>query len=254
MSSPNSPQSLSLGQFVARFGPEMIPLGNRFCYFCAAVSLSEDDLREYLEEPVAALPPRVAAALPKVQIILVPYLDKGGAKTRRGRPADLLITGERPVEERFSFSGSVVLDDEVLLAFAVKDTEVADYHYRFYRAIAELLVARVPEPEMGRYVGLLREELSAGIHGEVDEASWRAKQAISRRSAGRGESKRFREYGRASFVDTMTLYLHGLCCDIDVETGPRQLPSRFLRQRLELFKELYAPPQGYVVFPDENGA
>ena len=37
----------------------------------------------------------------------------------------------------------------------------------------------------------------------------------------------------------MTLYLHGLCCDIDVETGPRQLPSRHLRKRLEALKSLF---------------
>ena len=254
MSSHNSLQSLSLGQFADRFRQEMIPLGNRFCYFCAAVSLSEDDRREYLEEPVAALPPRLAAALPKVQIVLVPYLDKGGGKVSRGRPADLMITGEKPIEDRLTSSGAVVTANEVLLAFAVKDTEVADYHSRFYRAIAEVMADHVAETEMSRYAGLLQEELSAGIHGEVDEASWRAKQAISRRSAGRGDSKRFREYARTSFVDTMTLYLHGICCDIDVETGPRQLPSRPLRQRLELFRELYAPPEGYGVFPDENGA
>jgi hypothetical protein len=47
------------------------------------------------------------------------------------------------------------------------------------------------------------------------------------------------------------LYLHGICCDIDVETGPRQLPSRYLRKRLVLLRSLYAPPEGYPVFPEE---
>jgi len=252
MSSQNSLQRLSLGQFADRFRSEMIPLGDRFYYFCAAVSLSQDDLREYLEEPVAALPRAIAGVLPKVQIFLVPYLERSVGRARRNGATDLLITLEKPGEDKTTFAGSVLAGNEALLAFAIKDTEVADYHYRFYRAIAELLAERVDAAQMALFISLLREELSSNVHGEVDEGSWRAKQAISRRSA-KGDSKRFREYSRASFVDSMTLYLHGICCDIDVETGPRQLPSRHLRRRLELFRELYPPPEGYAVFPDENG-
>jgi hypothetical protein len=52
-------------------------------------------------------------------------------------------------------------------------------------------------------------------------------------------------------VDTLTLYLHGICCDIDVDTGPRQLPSRFMRRRLMLLEELFPPPKGYAVFPEQ---
>jgi hypothetical protein len=65
------------------------------------------------------------------------------------------------------------------------------------------------------------------------------------------ESKAFKDYARQSFIDTVTLYLHGICCDIDVETGPRQLPSSYLRKRLKLLRTLYPPPKGYHVFPDE---
>ena len=54
-----------------------------------------------------------------------------------------------------------------------------------------------------------------------------------------------REYFRQAFEDTATLYLHGLCCDIDVETGPRQLPTRYLRKRLELLRQLFPPPTGF---------
>ena len=66
------------------------------------------------------------------------------------------------------------------------------------------------------------------------------------------ESPLFEAYVRQSFIDTLTLYLHGICCDIDVETGPRQLPSRYLRKRLSLLKTLYPPPKGYAVFPEDN--
>ena len=39
---------------------------------------------------------------------------------------------------------------------------------------------------------------------------------------------------------------------IDVETGPRQLPSRHLRKLLNFFKALYPPPDGYAVFPEDD--
>lgn len=47
---------LSVGQFAERFRAEMIPLSNTFSYFCASFPLSEEDVKEYLEEPIAALP------------------------------------------------------------------------------------------------------------------------------------------------------------------------------------------------------
>jgi hypothetical protein len=72
-----------------------------------------------------------------------------------------------------------------------------------------------------------------------------------RRSQNVRNGKAFREYARQSFADTLTLYLHGICCDIDVDTGPRQLPSRNLRKRLMLLEELFPPPQGYAVFPEQ---
>ena len=77
---------LSVRQFAERFKSEMIPLSNTFSYFCASVPLSEEDLKEYLEEPVAALPPGVAAALPKISILLVPYLERGNGTGAQKRP------------------------------------------------------------------------------------------------------------------------------------------------------------------------
>ena len=60
------------------------------------------------------------------------------------------------------------------------------------------------------------------------------------------------EAGNLGSGGFMTLYLHGICCDIDVEPGPRQLPSRHLRKRLNFFKTLYPPPDGYAVFPEDD--
>ena len=241
---------LSVRQFAEQFRADMIPLSNTFSYFCASVPLSEDDLKEYLEEPVAALPPAIAAALPKISIFLVPYLERANSRngTKAANAADY-VSIEKPPQDRNSTSTQLKLGEETVLAFALKDQEVAEYHYRFYHLLATVIVDQADEEVETRYSRALREELNADVHGEVDESSWRLKQGLKR---GRGASARgFREYARQSFIDTLTLYLHGICCDIDVDTGPRQLPSRCLRKRLMLLEDLFPPPQGYAVFPEQ---
>lgn len=246
---------LSVRQFAERFRGEMIPLSNTFSYFCASVPMSEEDLKEYLEEPVAALPPSIAAALPKISILLVPYLEKAngkerGAKERSKEPSGCdYVSIEKPPEGRNSTSTQLKLGEETVLAFALKGQEVAEYHYRFYHLLASVLGEQWSEVIETRFSRILREELGAEAHGEVDEPSWRLKQGL-RRSKNASAAKMFRSYVRQAFIDTLTLYLHGICCDIDVDTGPRQLPSRFLRKRLIALEELFPPPSGYAVFPE----
>jgi hypothetical protein len=251
---------LSVRQFAERFKSEMIPLSNTFSYFCASVPLSEEDLKEYLEEPVAALPPAVAAALPKISILLVPYLErtngtgapKASTRDSRAKATAEYVSIEKPLHGRISAATQLSLGRETVLAFALKDQEVAEYHYRFYHLLATVLGEHWTEDVEASYSRLMRDELNSDVHGEVDEASWRLKQAL-RRSQAAMSPKAFRAYARQSFIDTLTLYLHGICCDIDVDTGPRQLPSRYLRKRLLLLQELFPPPHGYAVFPEQLG-
>jgi len=251
MSSPSLPSRLQLLQFADHFRSEMVPLGNRICYFAAAVPLSEDDRRELLEEPVAALPPALAALLPEIRIFLVPYLCRSRARHKR-ESGDTFIATEPPESDESVPSSTVLGRDGAVLAFAVKGAEVADHHYRFYRAIAELAADLLPGGIPKDYVALLEAELKAGVHGEVDDASWRLKNELTRRDRNfKRPTDRLRQYVRQSFIDTLTLYLHGICCDIDVEPGPRQIPSNYLRKRLQLLKELFPPPQGYAVFPED---
>jgi len=240
---------LSVGQFAEQFRNAMIPLSTTFSYFCASVPLSEEDLKEYLEEPIAALPPAIASVLPKISIMLVPYLERvDGSKNV---PASEFVCTERPPDNRQFWASQVQIGNEAILLFALKDQEVAEYHYRFYRMIASLISERWAEDAQSSFSSLLREELNATVHGEVDEESWREKQGLLRRQSNvRRETKLFRDYAHASFIDTLTLYLHGICCDIDVETGPRQLASRYLRRRLNLLYALYPPPEGYAVLPE----
>ena len=139
-----------------------------------------------------------------------------------------------------------------ILMLATKEEDIANYHYTFYNALAALVADTWQFGTRESFYQQLREELRAEVHGEVDERSWHLKQSLVRRQTNiRKETKLFRDYARQAFEDTLTLYLHGTCCDIDVETGPRQMPSRYLRRRLELLVSLYPPPEGYAVLPEQ---
>jgi hypothetical protein len=247
MSSPTDLARLSLHDFADRFRDDMLPLGSRFSYFAVGLPLGDEDIKEYLSEPLNALPPSVASALPRLSIVLVPFLERGNGKEKSS-----VITLEAPPENRREEVARIATKGNTVLAFAVKDQEVADYHYRLYRTLATLLAEHLDSELENRYFGLLREEMSSRVHGEVDEESWRLKQGVQRRQTSvRRDTKTFLMYARQSFIDTMTLYLHGICCDIDVDTGPRQLPSRFLRKRLETLQAMFPPPPNYAVFPED---
>jgi hypothetical protein len=249
MSNETDRGRITIADLAARCRGEMIPLTGKFSYF-STVPMAEEDLRHYLQDPIAALPAAVVAILPQVNIILAPYLEKGGMAS--GPRSGDAVSFERPAENRQIATARWEQEDSVLLVFGIKDIEVADYHYQFYNTAAGLVADRWPQEVRERFHRTIREELTAEVHGEVDERSWHLKQALLRRQTNvRKETKLFREYARQAFEDTLTLYLHGTCCDIDVETGPRQMPSRYLRRRLELLLSLYPPPEGYAVLPEQ---
>jgi hypothetical protein len=228
-----------------RLRPELVPINKQFSWH-PMLQVAEEDQRQYLQDPIESLPPAVRALLPKIGVVLAPYLEKGAARETTA------VAEVKPAEAKLALSARVESTDFVTIFFTVKGEQVADYHYFFYDEIAALVSHRWPKKVADTWHGLLREELSGEMHGEVDERSWRLKQALLRRPMnGRRDGKPFRDYARQSFEDTMTLYLHGICCDIDVDTGPRQLPSRCLRKRLELLKTLFPPPVGRGVFPED---
>lgn len=252
MSSQTDLARLAVEDFVERFRGEVVPLSNRFSYFFVALPLSEEDTREYLQEPISALPPKLLPVLPRISIFLVPYLERANGREKGHGKPEYVVCLDKPAEQRHTVMSKITTEDETTFVFAIKDQEVADYHYHLYRALAEAAAERWSIEVQNQFFSLLREELGANVHGEVDEVSWHEKQALLRRQTNvRRETKVFRSYAKQAFVDTLTLYLHGICCDIDVDTGPRQLPSRYLRRRLQLMQTFFPPPSGYAVFPED---
>ncbi|HLK62984.1 MAG TPA: hypothetical protein VKU19_06070 [Bryobacteraceae bacterium] len=245
MSTDAQRPKLTVEELAARFRGEMIPITSKFSYF-STVPIAEDDLRQYLNDPVAAISPAILTSLPQMGVILGPYLEKGNGKDGE------FVTFERPPDARYIPCSRRDAGDMTILALGIKEIEVADYHYQFYNALSGVVADRWSAEVQERFYRTIREELSAEVHGEVDEKSWHLKQALLRRQTNvRKETKLFREYARQAFEDTLTLFLHGTCCDIDVETGPRQMPSRYLRRRLELLISLFPPPDGYAVLPEQ---
>ncbi len=238
----DTPVQVKVEDFAALFRGKLIPINDQFSYF-ASPAMAEEDVRPYLHEPIAALPPAVCSVLPRVTFVLVPFLEQAGG-----------TSGVRVSYERVALPDQtgvyrIQTKESATIFFSVKEEEISEYHYTFYGEIAAM-VARVWTPETrDAFQSIVRGELTEKVSGEIDETSWSMKQGLLRRSGQR--EKAFRDYARQAFQDTLTLYLHGICCDIDVETGPRQMPSRYVRKRLERLHGLFPPPAGHAVFPEE---
>ena len=255
-----------VASFVAQCNGQMVPINNSFSYF-AAMPVEEADLRQWLYEPVAAVPPNVGDVLPNLRIILVPYLEadpaespngkgprasRGSTKSSKKTESPKLVSFRRPAGPRRLVSYHTDYDGQVFLFLAVKDQDIADYHYVFFNSLAALISRRMTAKSRERFNKLLRQELLNQSHGEVDESSWSLKEEVLKRHADpKRNSKVVTGYFQQAFEDTLTLYLHGLCCDIDIDAGPRQLSSRNLRHRLLLLRELLPPPRGFALFPEE---
>lgn len=244
--------SIPVRDLATRFRDDLLPLNQQVSYLFLAAQPTDEERKEFLEEPVAALPPRIAALLPRLHLLYVPFLERGAAR-RNGHASagspDLvsLVRPAKPVTHARVSSAEA----ETLL-FAFEDRDVGEHHYRFYQSIAAMISERLPDELQKSYLNLVRAELRGNVHGEVDDLSWEKKIALlERQSLFHGTNKALRDYAVQSFIDTATLYLHGICCDLDVETGPRQLASRHLRKRLEMLASAFPPPAGYAVFPEE---
>jgi hypothetical protein len=232
-----------LEAFAGQCQRSLQPLVDRISYF-SVLQLEDDQIRQYLREPADAAPRSLLERIPPLRLVLVPFLEKGPAGSTD------FVSFERPPHTKILARSSFALEEAVFLFLAAESQEVADYHYWFYNGVAELAAARLDRGEFGRFHSLVTDELNRSTRGEVDERSFNIKQKLGRKQRMPGnDTKLMKEYVHQAIEDTLTLYLHGLCCDIDVEPGPRQLASRYVRKRLELLAEIFPPNPGFVLFP-----
>lgn len=256
----HSTEKVPVDTLVAQCDGHMVPINKSFSYF-TAMPVADVDLRRWLFDPIAAVPPKVGEVLPRLRFVLVPYLEsplvrstrKSAAKSKAvSGPRGEMVTFRRPSAKRQLLAHYLSEADETFLFLAVRNQDLADYHYVFYNGLASLITQGLTEKQRARFDALVREELLNETHGEVDEASWRLKEGVLQQGVDpKRNSKVLQNYLSQALVDTLTLYLHGLCCDIDIEAGPRQLASRPLRKRLELLREILPPPKGIPLFPEE---
>ena len=252
-----------LKDFAKQCRDQTIPLNNLFSYFC--VSRVEDDvLRHLLHEPVAATPPELGKLFRCIRVILVPYLEtlttqgeSDGSTYPREKSASKVspqraVSFAPPPKSRRVYADTLQYEDEVFLFLAVTDEDSADFHYSFYSSVSNIVCEILADNGSVGFLDLLCEELAGRAHGEIDERSWRLKENLVRRQNDpTRDTKLLRRYVRQAMQDTLTLYMHGLCCDIDLETGPRQLNSQNIRRRLNLLRRMFPPPPGVVLFPEE---
>lgn len=264
-------KKISLESFVGQCRSRMIPLNSLFSYF-SATPLDDSSLKRLLHDPVAAVPPAVSNLLSGVGVVLVPFLEHPAGNGRTAKAAKgsengdqrqpgarnvseesgQLVTFKRPAKRRQLFSTTLVDGGETFLFVSIKDEDVADCHYSFYNALASLVRNKLEQVSRDGFADLVRQELSNGAHGEIDERSWQLKEELVRRQSNPvKDSAILRSYVNQALDDTLTLYMHGLCCDIDLEPGPRQLASPNIRRRLNLIRGFLPPPAGFALFPEE---
>src|ERR1035441_9522696 len=156
MPSENGRPRTSVDELSRRLRSEMTPINNKFSYHLA-MPVAEEDLRQYLHDPVEALPEVVSELLPKVAIVLAPFLERGSTKT------SIAVVADKPPEPKLVFSTRVEGADVTTLFFTIKDEQVSDYHYYFYDELAALLSLRWSEKAQETWQGLLREEVTAEV-------------------------------------------------------------------------------------------
>ena len=238
---------VTVEEFAQHCNGQMIPLNSSLSYF-SVIPLEDAELQRLIYDPASAMPPGVRKVAPNLRVVVVAYLEKP-AKDATGGPS---VTFEAPARTRRMYSAVTEREDETYLFLAVKDSDVADYHDTFYYELASIIATKGADDLTGPFHELLRDELKSETRGELEERGWRLKEQVVRRQTDFSkQTKLLSNYFEQAMADTLALYMHGLCCDIDVEAGPRQLASSYVRRRLVLLREMLPPPKGVALFPEE---
>ena len=246
------PTSLTTAEFIAKCRDMMIPLPGSMAYF-SVVPLDEKESERLIYDPTSAFPPRLLKIIPKLRLVLVPYLEAVSGPDGSG--AGFRISFLTPSASGRRLAAFEERDGESYLFLAVRDEEAFDSHLLLFGTLSRKIVDYAGEAFAESFNALVDAELDARAHGEVEEAAWRAKQEVlSYKGDPGGKLAVLAKYRTQALKDTLTLYLHGLCCDLELDAGPKQLASRYIRRRLLALKQQLPPPEGVALFPEEPDA
>ncbi len=194
---------------------------------CATAPLSPEQAEAVLCEPAAAVPHSAASRLGSLRLYAVSYLACGGE-------AD--FASDEPTQGEQHSSLWLERPEGLHLFLSFGDASAHDTGFELLAALGELLVPRLSDEEFARYAKLLERELHEGARGEIDE------DALEARNSGQ------EDYVSVSLAGTLAEYMHALWHDVELRHGPEHLPTKFLRRRFDLLRELFPPNPGYNLF------
>ena len=244
------PTKLGIAEFIAQCHDVLIPVpGTSLAYF-SAVPLDSPDQDHLINDPVSAFPPGLSKILPNLRLVYVPYLELGEPAPDGG--SDVVISFQRPPEEIRRLSAFETVGDESFLFVSAGFGEEADIHEVLFGALAQQIVSSSDAPFVAPFHKLVSAELRNRVHGEVGDIAWDLKKSLLGPQADENERANLRKrYFEQALRDTVALYLHGLCCDIDLRANPKQLASKYIRKRLLVIKDHLPPPEGVGLFPSD---
>src|SRR5580658_7324462 len=103
----------TIDELARRIRSDMHPINKQFSWF-PMLQVAEEDQRQYLQDPIESLPPAARALLPKIGVVLAPYLEKGAGRTGTA------VSEGKPAEARLAVSARVENADFVTVVFTVK--------------------------------------------------------------------------------------------------------------------------------------
>ena len=145
-------------------------------------------------------------------------------------------------------SGWIMADDGLEVSVATAGMEQHDVAMELLVCLGQAAWERLTDRELRAYWTLLREEIDAGVEGEIDEQAMEEKRTLLEGSLPAASRRRLARYGCASFAGTAAEYVHCLWHEVTVRMGPDYLPAQVLRRRLELLAEWFPPNPGQRLF------
>ena len=119
------------------------------------------------------------------------------------------------------------------------ETSPHDCALELLTCLGQALWESASAQERRAWLKLLREEIEAGVEGEIDERALREKRAMLSSRILAASPRRMERYAEASFAGSMAEYVHTLWHEVAVRAGRDYLPLSWLRRRFELFSRWF---------------